>query len=177
MTSSTIYCVKILISLIVLQGRKGGNAQLILLQQFSYAQSTKIPFWLFWNNRLWQILQFMRYQSTILQRSLSWKMYGLLLRQYFWFKRGLGPKWKEEGKCSDDPDFVEENCRYSCGICTYYDLCSVLSSINVALVDHLISQKYLSVQMYLQKRQIKKRALLIPTVLLLLSPQANFQIL
>jgi hypothetical protein len=26
--------------------------------------------------------------------------------------------WKKEGKCENDPDFVAENCRYTCGICT-----------------------------------------------------------
>lgn len=26
--------------------------------------------------------------------------------------------WKKEGKCEKDPEFSEQNCRFSCGICT-----------------------------------------------------------
>ena len=32
-----------------------------------------------------------------------------------------GPIWKKEGRCENDPEFVEANCRFTCGLCTRAD--------------------------------------------------------
>lgn len=33
----------------------------------------------------------------------------------------IGPIWKKEGRCETDPEFVEQNCRFTCGLCTRAD--------------------------------------------------------
>jgi hypothetical protein len=52
------------------------------------------------------------HHTTMSYRAHMWTIVGVLCCA------GLsGPIWKREGRCENDPDFMELNCRYSCGIC------------------------------------------------------------